>query len=100
MCVDDAADASLFLMQNYNSNEPVNIGVGEDLTIRELAERVKQVVGFEGEIAFDTSRPDGALQKLLDISRLREMGWKAQTPLIEGVAKAYEWYLQSLPRVR
>ena len=96
MFVDDAADASIFLMENHAGNQPVNIGVGEDKTIRELAEQVAQVVQFSGEIVFDTSKPDGVSQKLLDISKLESMGWKAKTSLSEGIGKAYEWYLKSL----
>ncbi|MCX5998135.1 MAG: NAD-dependent epimerase/dehydratase family protein, partial [Chloroflexi bacterium] len=95
MYVDDAASAALFLMEHYTGSEPVNIGVGEDRTIRELADLVQQVVRCEGEAVFDVNKPDGAPQKLLDVSRIHAMGWKAQIPLKEGVAKAYEWYLQS-----
>jgi GDP-L-fucose synthase len=95
MFVDDAADASLFLMHNHEGSKPVNIGVGQDRTIRELAELVKQVVGYEGGIVFDTGKPDGAPRKLLDVSCLRDMGWKAQTDMEEGIIKAYDWYLQS-----
>ena len=95
MDVDDAANAAVFLMENYTGNDPVNIGLGEDLTIRELAEATGKVVGYTGEIVFDTSKPDGAPQKLLDVSRIRSMGWEAQTPLAEGIAKAYDWYLQT-----
>ena len=95
MYVDDAANTALFLMQHYTGHEPINIGLGEDRTIHELADLVAQVVGYQGEVVFDTSKPDGAPQKLLDVSRLHAMGWKAQTSLAEGIAKAYEWYLQS-----
>jgi GDP-L-fucose synthase len=100
MYVDDAANAALFLVEHYTGNEPVNIGLGEDRTIRELADLIKRIVGYEGEIVFDTSKPDGAPQKLLDVSRLHAMGWKAQTSLAEGIAKAYQWYLQSQPAMR
>lgn len=100
MFVDDAADASLFLMQNYEGSKPVNIGVGEDRTIRDLAELVKQVVGYVGGIVFDISKPDGVPRKLLDVSCLQDMGWKAQTDLEEGINKAYDWYLQSLSATR
>jgi GDP-L-fucose synthase len=100
MFVDDAADASLFLMQNYEGSKPVNIGLGEDRTIRDLAELVKQVVGYEGGIVFDISKPDGVPRKLLDVSCLQDMGWKAQTDLEEGINKAYDWYLQSLSATR
>jgi GDP-L-fucose synthase len=93
--VDDAADATLFLMEHYTGNEPINIGLGEDRTIRELADLVREVIGYQGEVIFDTSKPDGAPQKLLDVSRLHTMGWEARTSLAEGIAKAYEWYLQS-----
>ena len=95
MYVDDAANAALFLMEHYTDNEPINIGLGEDQTILELADLVRQIIGYQGEVIFDTSKPDGAPRKLLDVSRAQEMGWKAQTPLAEGIAKTYEWYLQS-----
>ncbi len=95
MYVDDAARAAVFLMSHYSGNEPINIGVGQDRTIRELADLVKQVVGYQGELVFDTTKPDGVPQKLLDISALNVMGWNALTTLEEGVASAYEWYRDS-----
>jgi GDP-L-fucose synthase len=90
--VDDLADACLFLMLNYDSSEIVNIGTGKDLTIRELAEVIGSVVGFEGELRFDTSKPDGTPVKLLDVSRLESLGWRAQIRLEDGIRKTYEWY--------
>ena len=95
MYVDDVADAALFLMQHYKDKEAINIGSGKDTTIRELADLVAQTVGYQSEVTFDTSKPDGAPQKLLDVSRLHSRGWEAQTSLAEGISKAYEWYLQS-----
>lgn len=92
---DDLADACVYLMNNYEGNEIVNIGVGEDLSIKELAEKVKATVGFTGEIRFDTSKPDGTPRKLVDVSRLNSLGWKATTSLDEGLKKAYDWFLQS-----
>lgn len=95
--VDDLADACVFLMRNcdYEKTAPfVNIGVGEDLTIKELAELIKGVVGYEGELKFDSSKPDGTPRKLLDVSRLHSLGWRAQTPLAEGIRKAYEAFLE------
>jgi len=83
-------------MEHYSGNEPLNIGLGTDQTIRELADLVRGIVGYQGEIVFDTNKPDGAPQKLLDSSRLSAMGWRPQTVLEEGVAKAYGWYLESL----
>jgi len=90
--VDDMADACLFLMQNYDDEEIVNVGVGEDVPIAELAEMIKQVVGYEGKIAFDTSKPDGTPRKLLDVERLRGLGWQHKTPFLQGVAELYSWY--------
>lgn len=95
MNVDDAATAALFLIENHSGNDPVNIGLGEDLTIRDLAGQIGTIIGYKGEILFDTTKPDGAPQKLLDVSKIRSMGWEAHTPMAEGIAKAYEWYLQS-----
>jgi GDP-L-fucose synthase len=92
--VDDLAAACLFLMQHYDHDEHVNVGTGEDLTIRALAELVREVVGFSGEIVFDTSKPDGTPRKLLDISRLRGIGWKPRISLREGVATTYAWFLE------
>jgi len=91
--VDDLADAACFLMETYKSPDPLNVGVGNDLTIGELAVLVARVVGYSGHIAFDSSRPDGAPRKLLDISRLSALGWRARVPLEQGIASTYEWYL-------
>ena len=91
--VDDLAEALLFLLENYDSPETINVGTGVDLTIRELAELVADVVGWHGEIVQDTSKPDGTPRKLLDVSRLNHLGWTARTPLREGIASTYEWYL-------
>ncbi len=93
MHVDDLADAAVFLMANYDSGEIINVGTGEDLTIRELAEMIARVTGYRGRLVFDSSKPDGTPRKLLDVSRLHELGWKARIPLREGIARTYEWYL-------
>ena len=95
MYVDDAAQAALFLMQSYSGSDPINIGLGEDRAICELASLVAQTVEYRGEIVYDASKPDGVPQKLLDVGRLSAMGWRVQTSLAEGIAKSYEWYLQS-----
>lgn len=92
--VDDLADACVFLMETYEGSEIVNIGVGEDLTIRELAEVIASVVGYRGEIIFDTSKPDGTPRKLLDVTKLNRLGWRARIPLREGIEQTYQWYLQ------
>jgi GDP-L-fucose synthase len=99
--VDDLADAALFLMLNYDEEQIVNVGTGEDLTIRELAEMIAEVVGYGGSFRFDTSRPDGTPRKQLDVSRLKFLGWTARIPLREGVAATYEWFqARSLPADR
>jgi GDP-L-fucose synthase len=98
--VDDLADAALFLMQHYDSPEIINVGVGEDISIRELAELVGRVVDYRGELAFDTSKPDGTPRKLLDVGRLWSLGWKAKIGLEEGVQGTYEWFLENLDRLR
>jgi GDP-L-fucose synthase len=92
--VDDLADAVVHLTQTYESEDIVNIGVGEDVSIRELAELVREVTGFEGEIVNDTSKPDGTPRKLLDVSRLHALGWQARIPLREGIAETYRWFLE------
>jgi GDP-L-fucose synthase len=92
--VDDLAAASLFLLEHYDSPETINVGVGQDVTIRELAEIVADVVGFGGEVIQDTSKPDGTPRKLLDVSRINELGWKATIPLRTGIAATYQWFLE------
>lgn len=90
---DDLADACYYLMENYNEPNLINIGTGEDLTIKDLALAVKKTVGFEGELVFDTSKPDGTPRKLMDVSKLHNLGWKHQIELEEGLKLAYEDYL-------
>ena len=89
--VDDLAEACLFLMENYNGNETVNIGTGEDVSIKELAETIMKIVGFEGNLIFDASKPDGAPRKLLNVSKINTLGWKHQTNLEEGIQKTLNW---------
>ena len=92
MHVDDAADACFFLMKNHNEQGLVNIGVGNDLTIKDLAELIKQITGFEGDIVFDTSKPDGTPRKLMDVTKLNGLGWKASIGLKEGIKDVYTNY--------
>ena len=98
--VDDMADASVYLMNNYDGFDFVNVGVGEDVSIKELAELVKEVVGFKGELTFNATKPDGAPRKLLDVSKLISLGWKAQTELKQGVEETYSWFLRNIESFR
>lgn len=91
--VDDLADACIHLMLNYNESEVVNIGTGKDITIKDLALTIKEVVGFEGDIYFNTDMPDGTPKKLLDVSKLEGLGWKYKTSLREGIEKTYKEYV-------
>jgi GDP-L-fucose synthase len=93
MYVDDLADACLFLMHNYNEREFINVGSGEEVTIAELANAVQQVVGFEGETIFDTTKPDGTPRKLMDSTKLHSLGWQHKTSLQDGLKKAYQFFL-------
>ena len=93
--VNDLADACLFLLERYNSPEIINVGRGEDVTIRELAEMVCQVVGFEGNLVFDAKKPDGTPRKLLDVSLLFGMGWRPKIGLRDGIRDAYQWFIDS-----
>ena len=98
--VDDLADACLYLMQNYESEDIVNIGWGEDLSIAELAAMVKDVVGFEGDIVYDADKPDGTPRKLMDTSRLTGLGWRPSIGLREGLEQTYRWYLENREAIR
>jgi GDP-L-fucose synthase len=91
--VEDLADACCFLMENYDSPEVINIGVGEDLSIAELAVLIKDIVGYTGAIEHDLSKPDGTPRKLLDVTKLGSLGWQPRTPLAEGIRRTYEWYV-------
>lgn len=98
--VDDLADACVFLMQRHEGEAPVNVGWGEDVSIRELAELIRSVVGFAGELRFDASKPDGTPRKLLDTSRLKALGWQPRIALKDGVAATYRWFLEQGHRLR
>jgi GDP-L-fucose synthase len=95
MHVDDLADACVFLMNNYEGSAPLNIGVGEDLTIAELASTIAEVVGYRGEIRYDASKPDGTPRKLLDVGRVHALGWRARVSLPDGIAQTYQWFQQN-----
>lgn len=98
--VDDLARASLFLLENYDDTQTINVGVGQDLTIHDLAVLIAAVVGYAGALRQDVSKPDGTPRKLLDVSRLNEIGWRATTGLREGIASTYEWYLNHFDSLR
>jgi GDP-L-fucose synthase len=90
---DDLASACLFLLENYNNDSHINVGTGTDLSIADLAQTIAEVVGFDGEIQFDTSKPDGTPRKLLDVSKLSALGWKSSIQLKDGIQKTYDWFL-------
>src|SRR5438309_5260878 len=96
--VDDLAAACLLLLEKYDSSEIINVGCGEDISIRELAELICEVVGFDGELAWDATKPDGTPRKLLDVSKIRALGWKPSIPLRDGIARTYEWFLANCAR--
>jgi GDP-L-fucose synthase len=98
--VDDCADALVFMLERYSDEQFLNVGVGSDVTIRELAQTVGTVVGFNGKLEFDTSKPDGTPRKLLDVSRLEQLGWRAKTTLIDGIRATYDWFTRNVDVVR
>jgi GDP-L-fucose synthase len=92
--VDDLANGCIFLMNNYTGNQPINVGTGQDITIAELAHMIKDIIQFEGKLMFDISKPDGTPRKLLDVSRIQNLGWHAQMPLAQGIKKTFDWCIQ------
>jgi GDP-L-fucose synthase len=96
--VDDCASACLYLLEKYDSPEIINVGCGEDMSIRELAELVCDVVGFEGELSWDKAKPDGTPRKLLDVSKLRGLGWTPTIKLRDGIAQTYDWFLKNVAK--
>ena len=97
---DDLADASLFILDHYDQPDLINVGCGEDVTIRELAETVCNVLGYEGTLEFDPTKPDGTPRKLLDIAKIQSLGWSPKIPLREGIADAYRWFVENLSTAR
>jgi GDP-L-fucose synthase len=93
--VDDLADACFFLLKNYNEADLVNIGTYEEVSIKELAKIIKEVVGFKGTITWNTSKPDGTIRKIMDVSKLERLGWTSKIKLLQGISKTYEWYLKN-----
>jgi GDP-L-fucose synthase len=98
--VDDLADACLFIMQRYDEAEHINVGTGKDLTIRELAEMVRDIVHPQARLVFDSTKPDGTPRKLLDVTRLRDLGWSPRIPLKDGIATTYTWFLENYDRLK
>jgi GDP-L-fucose synthase len=98
--VDDCADALVHLMTHFSGEGPVNVGTGEDVTIRELAEMIAEIVGYSGAIVFDARFPDGTPRKLTDVTRLRDLGWKARIPLAAGLKQTYTWYSENASQLR
>jgi len=98
--VDDLADACVFLMRHYSDEPHLNVGTGSDLPIREFAELIAQTVGYEGELTYDINRPDGMPRKVLDVSRLRKLGWSASIPLEDGLKQYYTWFLDHIDTIR
>ena len=96
MFVDDMADALVFLMENYSAPGPVNVGTGQDITIHELAEKLAALAGWQGRFTFNTAMPDGTPRKVMNVSRLAALGWTAPTPLDDGLAAAWHWYVQNV----
>ena len=95
MFVDDMADATLYAADNYHGDKFINIGVGVDYTIRELSQTIQKVVGYDGELFFDTSKPDGMFRKVLDVSKFTELGWKSKVTLEKGLSLTYDWFLKN-----
>ena len=98
--VDDMADATVFLAENYSGGDIVNVGAGQDVSIRELAEMTREIIGFRGQLQFDTSKPDGTPQKLLDVSRLSTLGWRPSIDLHQGITTTYRWFLGHVGEIR
>ena len=98
--VDDLADACIFLMDKYNDTEIINIGTGKDITIKELAGKIQEIVGFKGKIEWDNSKPDGTPRKLLDVSKIQDLGWKHKITMSNGLNNTYKWFLKNYSNLK
>ena len=96
----DLAEACVFLLQSYSDNSIVNVGTGQELTVKELAELISEIIGYKGSLAFDSTRPDGVKQKLLDISKVKKLGWQPKTTLKDGLKKTYDWYVSNVANMQ
>ena len=94
--VDDLADACIYLLKNYSGSQPINVGTGEDISIKNFAEKIKNIVGYKGELKFDKSKPDGTMRKRLNISRLNNLGWQYKVSLDQGLKLFYEWFTENV----
>lgn len=92
----DLADSIVWVLENYEEKQFLNIGTGQDISVNNLAKLMSEIIGFEGEFVHDLSKPDGFPRKLLDVTRLENLGWKSQTPIKEGLEKTYEWFLKNI----
>jgi GDP-L-fucose synthase len=99
MYVDDMAEATIFVLENYKGSTSINIGTGKDITIKKLAETIQEVIEYEGKLTFNTSKPDGMFRKRLDVTKLKKMGWESKISLKEGLKKTYSWYLQNKKKI-
>lgn len=99
LCVDDLADACVYIMNNYNDKKIINIGTGKEISIRDLAELIKHIVGYQGEICFNSSKPDGTPRKLLDVSKINQLCWRYKIELEDGIKKTYQWYLENIRKI-
>ena len=97
--VDDLADACVFLMNHYEDSEIINIGVGKDISVSELADLIKDIVGYKGSIHYDRSKPDGTPRKLLGVSKLQALGWRPKISLRQGIEMTYRWYVEEVPKM-
>jgi GDP-L-fucose synthase len=97
---DDLADGLVFLMKHYSGASHVNVGTGREISILDLARLLKDIVGYRGKLTFDSSKPDGMMRKVMDVGRLAEMGWTAQTSVEDGFRQAYRWYVENIDQVR
>ncbi len=97
---EDLAEAVIYLMQNFSDYGPINVGTGEDFTVSDVANRIKSTVEFNGEITFDTSKPDGMFRKVMDVSRINSMGWRARTSLDDGLDRSYQWFLDNFDQLK
>ena len=98
--VEDLADACIFLAENYSSEEPINVGTGKEISIKDFAELIKNIVDFKGKIVFDKTKPDGVYKKVLNIQKINKLGWNPKTSLELGLTKYYKWYLDNISNIR